>query len=328
MIPVPDTESAPWFRPWVDGWKRPLALPVYKFWPYDDLPPWEPGEPDEHGNVCCGRIVLWGDACYNRATKEQKDEIGRIKREIAEIVAGGDPYAELLADLRGTLRELYHEACHPREPIPRESWGNVCETDVVYVPLFAGVDDAEQPPVGRGRGFGERLTDLHDENLEALRVIAPQAKAVILGNLFSEMAWADYESPTNRCDFEWWQTEVRCHKFMRPAAQLVREAGGRPAFAPVPYEIQVDAFHANRRLRGFFLELDALFVSFNCDTLVTDFHKAAMQADPDGWKRKYPYEQFGNYFGPLDCIGGCDWGEVNESDWDQILHDHGVKAIC
>ena len=284
MKPVPPELKPPWFQPWVPGWKRALALPMYLYWPYDELPPWEPGEPDEHGNLCAGRMVIWGDSFYRN-----------------------------------------HE-----EPLREESVANICETDIVYCPLFAGVDHGPDHKPDQGRGFDDRLPiPVYEHNLALLPEIAQRAKAVLLGNLFGE--YTAWEYPNQGTQFEQWQAEVRARRFFWAAAELVREAGGRPAFAPVPYDLRMDLFTGNARMRDMWRQLDALVISFNGDLILEALDEALRSQDPEGWEKVKGcprWKRVAEYFEPLDFVGGTDWEKINEADWDERAKRHGFKAMC
>ena len=284
MKPAPPELKPPWFQPWVEKWERPLALLLYLYWPYDELPSWDPGEPDEHGNLCAGRMVIWGDSFYRN-----------------------------------------HE-----EPLREESVANICETDIVYCPLFAGVDHGPEHKPDQGAGFEDRLpTPVYEHNLALLPEIAQRAKAVLTGNLFGE--YTAWEYPNKGTQFEQWQAEVRARQFFWPAAELVRQAGGRPAFAPVPYDLRMDCFAGNGRMRDMFRQLDALLISFNGDTLIEDMDKRLREQHPEGWeqvKGRPRWKQLAEYFEPLDCVSGVEWGSINEAAWDERAARHGFKAMC
>jgi len=268
----------------VPGWTRKLALPVYLYWPYDELPPWEPGEPDEFGNVAAGRLVIWGDAYP--APREQT----------------------LLA----------------------ESCANLCATDIVYCPLFAGEDHGPDAKPDPGGGFEDRLPpDIYEHNLALMRDFAPRVKAVLLGNLFGE--WTGWQYPNKGTQFEQWQAEVRTRQFFWSAAELVRSAGGRPAFAPVPYDIRMDCLNGMNRLRNMILQLDALFVTFNGDDILEGLDASFREQQPEAWeqvKGRPTWRPCAEYFSPMTCVSGVDWGRILDGDWDERAARHGFKAMC
>jgi len=103
-------------------WDRPIALPMWRIFATDELEPWDPGEPDEHGNQWAGRIVTWHDFRWQ--------PVGR---------------APFLPNLE------------PVKPLTPEACVNLCETDIVYAPLIRGVDQGPPNPPTYGLGFWDRL---------------------------------------------------------------------------------------------------------------------------------------------------------------------------
>lgn len=284
MKSVPPELGPPWFSPWVEGWTRKLALPMYLYWPYDELPPWEPGEPDEHGNICAGRMVVWGDSLYE----------------------------------------------NQKTPLLAESVANVCGTDIVYCPLFAGFDHGPTAIPDPGGGFHDRLPrEVYEHNLALLPEIAQRAKAVLVGNLFCE--WTAWLYPNMGTQFEQWQAEVRARQFFWPAAELIREAGGQPAFAPVPYDLRMDCFTGNARMRDMFRQLDAVLVTFNGDDILEGFDESLRNQNPEGWEKvdgRPRWKQVADYFEPLECICGTDWPKIVSASWDERAARHGFSSMC
>jgi hypothetical protein len=302
--PVPPNLKPPWFQPWISGWKRELALPLYLYWPFDEVPPWDPGEPDEWGNVCAGRIVQWGDARYSLDANQRN--------------------------------------APPQEPIPRESIANLCATDIVYAPLFAGVDHGGAEPPQQGKGFDDRWPeDIFRPNYEAMVDFAPRVLAVVTGNLFAECVFAQYvsdegeatEGKTQRpagwgSPFAQWQMEIRARRFLFSAAEMVRSVGGQPAFAPVPYEIRLDCFAGFSRIRDMIRQLGALFITFNGDDILEHYDQTAKTTRPEVYaKHEGPWEQLHSYFAPMDCICGIEWDRILDRDTDAFARLHGFRAM-
>lgn len=274
------------------SWDRKLALPMYRHWTQDEVAPWNPGPPDGHGNQWAGRIVIWMES----------------RRSLSDGMYG-----------------------NPLTPLPQSQIPNLCETDVVYCPLFSGWDNGPDHSPNNGNGFHDRLPErIWRANLAALKEFAPRVKAVLFGNLGCECAFARYSSkPEDATDFAVWQMEVRARRFIDACTELVREHGGRPAFALVPVEIQRDCFQGSSRLRDMVRQAGAILIAYNGHTLIEQFDEQVSQKDPEQWKRakgRPRYKQLAEYFEPVECISGMGFKTGLRNHMDERTAAHGFNA--
>lgn len=214
-------------------WDRPVALPLRHFWKHHELAPWEEQKPDKHGNRFVGRLVIGADS---------------------RMGPGGD-------------------GATPVVPLSKTVLQNAGPEDIIYVPLYDGQDPT------RALTVQERLPDhLYARNLEILQEIAPRVKAILLGNCGPEMCFMDYDGERivqeirGRDTDHVWRIVDGHRAFIEATAPMVLDAGGTPAYAPMPYEVMVDVYmtgrdrHGKKRnpapIRQAIMDVGASFVQF------------------------------------------------------------------
>lgn len=156
-------------------------------------------------------------------------------------------------------------------PIRAELLDRLGPNDVVWIPLFHGSSTHV------GKGFDQR-EPWYEENLAVLRQIAPEVKAVLIGNAGPELCGKHI----------WWQDKTRSRRvssqhmteFAKRAGGLVREAEGRPAFGTMDADLLCDAYHCDGLLRETMMDLNAIQIVF-CG------HKIVLDNMPDWYQEQF-----------------------------------------
>lgn len=204
-------------------WDREIALPLYQYLIQDDVPPWEPAEPDEHGNAFIGRLVIWTDA---RCGKRPE----------------GHP---------------------PTIPMPPESVANLGPQDIVFVPLWDGQDPTRAMTVEERLPapiYDANLEALYEIAPRVKAVIMGNCGPEMC---FCDIVTGNQHATISGRDAAQVERLRRRHiDFIDHAAALVKDAGGLLALAPVPAEFMFDMYMLKGELRELMLSFGAAFVQF------------------------------------------------------------------
>ncbi len=173
-------------------------------------------------------------------TVRDQSETGRV----ILLHAGGKPIQQ--GELLATITDEFLAALGPE--------------DVVWVPLYACcVDRVVDWPA-------PKLAD-YDEHLALIREIAPHVGAVMVGNMGPEMCWWLKSVTDPLLGFR----AGMGAEFIRHHNDLIREAGGRPAYGTVDWDLICDCFEGGT-LQAAIREADALQVCFCGFTMVAGCH--------------------------------------------------------
>jgi hypothetical protein len=199
----------------------------------------------------------------------------------------------------------------------------VTKDDVVYVPLWNGCLHQKVRRVDAAW-----LADGHEDLRAFIRDLAPRVGAVLLGNAGIELTF--WQPEHNADGYDRHLPEML--DFVGYCAALVREAGGRPAFGTVDWDIAFDCY-GGQELRQFMLQVDALQIIFCGYTLI-----------PEGWcdrefdlysrqlpflmerERKSPFIHLMRYLDGLDVWSGCNGKDGLLHQQDECLAKYNFKG--
>ena len=116
--------------------------------------------------------------------------------------------------------------------------------DIVYVPLYQG----ENPETVRACNGTQDKLDCYDHNMEFLVSIAPKVKAILVGNAGPELSFKHLCFETDGCSRER-MMEKMC-EFVDETSEFIINAGGKPAYGPVDWDIAVDAYYCDGLYRN------------------------------------------------------------------------------
>lgn len=190
--------------------------------------------------------------------------------------------------------------------------------DIVWVPLY-------RCSINRRASWPAMRLDDYAWNLALLQEIAPRVKAVLLGNQGPELCyWVDGPALS-----QWHQ--MLC-EFARHNAKLVRDAGGRPAFGTVDWDLAMDAYGSGV-VGATMKELDALQLcccgytlvpECECDRTQTLYKEQLAYLDAQEGER--PYHKLIRYLSGLDVWSGANFVAGLQAGNDHHLAAYGFKA--
>jgi hypothetical protein len=125
-----------------------------------------------------------------------------------------------------------------------------CTQDVLYAPMYEGTQFNDGP-------FPPAPTIAYDHNLEVLRDVAPQVRAILVGNRYAETGYCQTISQND--DAMRAESSHRICTFVDEAAAMVRSVGGRLALMLIDYQIILDCYWASGQpLRAKLIEHNVL----------------------------------------------------------------------
>lgn len=216
----------------------------------------------------------------------------------------------------------------PEEQLNREKWQTgvgdrdellaaLTDCDVLWVPLH------HSQTCGRIEVWPAPCEEFYDDALSFLRDAAPLVKAVLYGNMGSEFCWFI------RGGHRFNPLALDC---ARHVCDLVEDAGGRPAFGTVDWDLLVDCYRGDGQLAALMHERNALQVCYCGYTLVQGSHcdrahhlyaeqRPFMSAngDKDGSKLR-------EYLGPIEVWSGLNFIDGLRAGNDRLLRDAGFKG--
>lgn len=190
--------------------------------------------------------------------------------------------------------------------------------DIVWVPLY-------RCSISRRATWPAMRLDDYDWNLSLLRDIAPRVKAVLVGNQGPELClWVNGPGLVLH-------HQMLC-EFARHNAELIRDAGGRPAFGTVDWDLAMDCYGSGVVGRTM-QELGALQLCFCGYTLVPECEcdrtqRLYMEQLPwlDTQEGGRPYHKLIRYLTGLEVWSGVNFVAGLRAGNDYHLASYGFKA--
>ena len=205
----------------------------------------------------------------------------------------------------------------------------VTKDDVVFVPLWNGCLNAKCKDAS-----AKYLTDGHEDLRAFIRDLAPCVHAVLLGNAGVELNF--WQPAQTRLGYNRHVPEMV--GFVEACAEIVIDAGGRPAFGTVDWDLAFDCYEPIDSPQAGVLAramkaCNALQICFCGYTLV-----------PEGWcdrtfdlysrqlpflderERKRPYIHLMRYLDELEVWSGCNGPEGLQHKQDVYLSFYNFKG--
>lgn len=209
---------------------------------------------------------------------------------------------------------------------------NLTEHDIVWIPLYRGNQMQETP---QEHPFP---LDAYNENLEALRALAPKVKGIMLGNNGAELMYQRLMTLPEARGKDMYYTQQMVNvkllcQFVENTAPLVLKAGGRPVYGLVDWGIIADRYSGRSTLQrlltivggaalcfcGFTLVPEAIFPRDNA--LYAQQQQTMEQLDRAPHIRMQEYLRAGEFWSE------CNGPEGIEAGNPQALLDFGFKQI-
>lgn len=192
------------------------------------------------------------------------------------------------------------------------------ENDVLWVPLHHSHTN------GRLEGWPGPCEEFYDDAIELLRAAAPKVKAILYGQMGSEFCWFHRDSGKRFNPLA-----LSC---ARDICALIEDAGGRPAFGTVDWDLAVDCYKGGGQLADLMAEHNALQVCYCGYTLVRGSHCdrahslyadqlpfMAANGDKDGSRLRA-------YLEPIEVWSGLNFIDGLRAGNDRMLRDAGFKG--
>ncbi len=174
------------------------------------------------------------------------------------------------------------EYTYDYQPSERDFQDSLGPNDVVWIPLFDGTINHPAQDFSRCRPE-------YENNVRAAAEIAPQVRAILLGNANAELRF-----PGGPME----EQHQKCLTFVEKNAAFAA-LHGRPAFAPVFELLVFDCYHSDGKLRELLTASGALVLSFaGCSWLFE--HEGNHPRIPE----PYPYPRLTHYLASMETWTG------------------------
>lgn len=245
--------------------------------------------------ICCTEQSLWKSVDYKP---------GRII-----IVSTGPGTTPDGIRIDGLLRSNLHDC--------------LCTQDVLFVPMYEGTMANEGPwPAAPTLGF--------DHNLEVLRDVAPQVRAVLVGNRYAESG--HLQCITHNNEEQRAMSSMRICQFVEDAAQMVKSVNGRLGLCLIDFQIILDCYWApGQPLRAKLLEHNVLtmpLLGFKFWPKMKPLydHDREERILPKAMLDGPPYPAMTKWLEGLEAWSGVDYINGLMLQHPQRLFDGGFKA--
>lgn len=210
----------------------------------------------------------------------------------------------MTADLSPEGRVIGIEYGYDYQPSQPDFQQELGPNDVVWIPLYNGTID--HPP----RRFDRKRWE-YETNWEALRVIAPQVRGILVGCANAEIHYKDLLLSRK-------QEYGLCLKFVREHGERIRPYG-RPVFAPIFELLLFDCYYGGGQLQELLHRFDALVLSFaGCFWLFENPSPNIPEAPP--------YPRLADYLHSLNAWSGVGLQKGLDAGSGEVLHRMGYKA--
>ena len=199
----------------------------------------------------------------------------------------------------------------------------VTKDDVVFVPIWNGTLAHKCKDAS-----AQWLADGHEDLRAFIRDLAPRVKAVMLGNAGPELTfWQPWQNSEGYV-----RHLPEMLAFVEESAGIVTEAGGRPAFGTVDWDLAFDCYGGGE-LAAVMRKVNALQVCFCGYSLI-----------PEGWcdrsfdlysrqlpylrerERREPFIKLMRYLDGLEVWSGCNGKDGLAHKQDVFLGSYNYKA--
>lgn len=190
------------------------------------------------------------------------------------------------------------------------------DRDVVWAPLYQSNTN------NRLESWPSSETSPHYAMaMDLLRAVAPRVQAVLIGQMGCELCWFHRNNTFNPLVVN----------FVRDTAAIVHDAGGRPAYGTVDWDLLVDCYCGQSRMAEAMLRVNALQICYCGYTLAADGwydrgHGLYADQAPFIARHDKGREKLSAYLHAVDIWSGVNFIDGLKGGNDKALQNLGFRA--